>query len=239
MPKDYILRIAVCDDSHADRSEIVGMTVDTLQEAGLRYEITEYDNAPALLAQIQKGVRYDILLLDVMMDEMTGMELAAQLRRQENKTIIIFISVNREMALCGYEVNAARFLAKPLDPVKMKEAMDYCVRSLPGQKEVLLPLDQGTYRVKMSDIQYVEAFDRGTRFVLKGETVESRLKFSEAETLLPKNEYVLCHRSFMVRLACVKYIRRYQFELKSGKSVDIGRGRYQEVYHRFMDYIAD
>ena len=239
MPTDNILRIAVCDDLSTDRAEVVGMTIDTLQQLGQRYEITEYENGRELLDAIQRGVVYHILLLDVMMDEMTGMELASQLRRQHNKTAIVFISSNREMALCGYEVSAARFLAKPLDPEKMTEALIYCIRQWKEKKEILLPTEQGEHRVLLSQILYAEAYDRGTRFVLEHEVVEAKCKFGEAEAMLPSKAFVLCHRAFLVNLAKVKMIRRYEFVLKSGETISIGKARYSEVYRRFMDYIAE
>jgi len=85
----------------------------------------------------------------------------------------------------------------------------------------------------------VEAFDRGTRFVLSGETVETKLKFGEVEAMLPETIFVLCHRAYMVNLAEIKCIRRYEFTLKSGLAVPIGKGRYMEIHRKFMDYIAD
>ena len=58
-----------------------------------------------------------------MMDGLNGIQLAAALRCRNNETQIIFISSNREMAMDGYEVSAARYLAKPLNPDKLKEAL--------------------------------------------------------------------------------------------------------------------
>ena len=115
MSTEQELRIAVCDDEKDDLAKIISMTKQILQDEKIIHSISVYDSASALLADIQNGISYHILLLDVMMDGMNGMELAAELRKQHNNMTIIFISSNREMALCGYEVSAARYLAKPLD----------------------------------------------------------------------------------------------------------------------------
>ena len=143
------------------------------------------------------------------------------------------------MALCGYEVSAVRYLAKPLDESKLKEALLYCYRIWQEKKEILLPTDMGKHRTSFSDIQYVEAFNRGTRFVLANETVESRLKFGEVEAMLPRSAFVLCHRAYIVNLSCIKFIRPYEFLLRSGENVPIGKGRYPAIRKKFIDYIAD
>lgn len=69
-----------------------------------------------------RGGYYHLLLLDIIMPEQDGMALARQLRQQEIKTSLIFISNSREMALKGYEVNAQRYLVKPIDESLLREA---------------------------------------------------------------------------------------------------------------------
>lgn len=236
---EWKLNVAVCDDIEKDSAQIADMTARLLQTSQVAHDIACYASAAAILDDIRGGAKFHILILDVMMDEMDGMELAAELRRQENNAAIIFISVNREMAMQGYEVSAVRYLAKPLDEHKLKEALQYCCRQWQDQKEILLPTDNGERKISFTQIQFVEAFDRGTRFVFANEVIESRLKFSQAEALLPKSLFLLCHRAFIVNLSLVKAIRNYEFELTSGQVVPIGKRRYPEVYKRFVDYIAD
>lgn len=239
MAVDYKIKIAVCDDEQRDCIEIVGMAKQILQKENIPYTITAYDNAKALLGDIRNGIRFQILLLDVLMDEMDGLELARELRKLDKKAAIVFVSINREMALQGYEVSAARYLEKPLDEGKLKEALLYCVSNQQERREILLPTALGKCRIAISDIQYAEAFDRGTRLVLEGDTVESRLKFWEVEQLLPKPTFLLCHRAYIVNLSCVKFIRNYEFELKTGLIVPIGKGRYADIYNKFVSYLED
>lgn len=239
MAIEYKIRIAVCDDEPRDCIEIAGMAKHILQKENIPYTITAYDNAKALLGDIRNGVRFQILLLDVLMDEMDGLELARELRKLDNKAAIVFISSNREMALQGYEVSAARYLEKPLDEGKLNEALLYCVSNQQEKREVLFPTAQGQRRIAVADIQYAEAFDRGTRLILEGDTVESRLKFGEVERMLPNPTFLLCHRAYVVNLSCVKFIRNYEFELKNGLIVPIGKGRYAEIYKKFVAYLSD
>ena len=233
------LNIAVCDDVEADRQQTLLLAREILERKGIRACISTYESAKALLDAVHSGAKFNILLLDVLMEDMDGMELAEHLRARDDKVEIIFISINREMALRGYEVSAARYLAKPLDAGKLEEALGYCLRRCQERKDFLLPTNQGQHRTSFSDIQFVEAFERGTRFVLDGEMVETRLKFSEAEELLPKSAFLQCHRAYIVNIAYIKRIRPYEFEMRSGAAVPISKYRYQEINKRFMDCIAD
>lgn len=233
------LYIAVCDDRSDDLTQITEMTSEILSQEQILYHIEAYQTSTALLSDIQNGRAFHLLLLDVMMDDLNGIQLAAALRHQNNGTQIIFISSNREMAMDGYEVSAARYLAKPLNPAKLKEALLYCLRTQNTKKEILLSADNGVHRISLPDIQYVEAFDRGTRIVFGDRTLEIRMKFSEVEKVLPEKNFLRCHRAFVVNLRCVNFIQRYEFVLRSGAKVPIGQARYAEMKNRFMDYVTD
>ena len=115
------LRIAVCDDDPSDRRQIAGLTREILQAAGLSCAVSAYSNGTELLEAVRKGTSYHILLLDVMMDALGGMDLAAALRRLGDSAAIVFISSNRELAMRGYEVAAVRYLAKPIQPQQLRE----------------------------------------------------------------------------------------------------------------------
>ena len=233
------LRIAVVDDMEQDRVQIMEETDAILSHAQIAHSIDCYADAEALLDAIQGGRKYHLLLLDVLMDQMDGMALAAELRKEGDPAAIIFISVSPEMARRGYKVEASRYLTKPLDQEELKEALLYCHEKWRDKKEILLPTDHGHHRTSFSDVQFVEAFDRGTRFVLSDETVESRLKFSQAEALLPKSSFILCHRAYIVNLAFTKRIRPYEFTMKSGAAVPVSRLRYNEINRQFMDFFRD
>lgn len=239
MPIDYKIHIAICDDVKEDRIQVANITEEILKSVEIPCSITGYDSAKALLDGIHSGAQYSILLLDVMMDEQNGIELARLLRAGHDKTDIIFISTNLEMAMCGYEVNAARYLAKPIDRDKLKEALLYCYEKWREKKEILIPIDQGLHRISFSDIQYVEAYDRGTLFMLSGELMRSRLKLSEVETMLSESLFFQCHRGFIVNLSSIKGIRCYEFVLKSGLTIPIGKARYNECYKRFVNFLSN
>jgi DNA-binding LytR/AlgR family response regulator len=233
------LRIAIVDDLAQDRARIEQLTVEILSGEKVPHSIQVFADGNRLLESIRSGEKYQVFLLDVMMDTIGGMELADELRRCGNKPQIIFISSNREMAMYGYERNAIRYLGKPVQRDKLEEALLYCVSLWQSKKEILLPTSQGQYRTSFRDIDFVEAFDRGTRFYFRADSVECRMKFGEVENWLPKSSFLMCHRAYIVNLSKVKSIRNYAFTLVDGRTVPIGKNRYNDVYRQFVEYISN
>lgn len=231
------LHIAVCDDEALERQRIADLVNQIMPEEGLSCRVTSYESGADLLSAIQHGGRFQILLLDVMMEGLDGMALAAALREKGDHTAIIFISSNLEMALRGYEVEAARYLAKPVDRERLREALMFCYRTRLAQKEILLPTASGQSRILPSDLIYAETWERGVRLVLKDGREETGLKISELAAMLPERQFVFCHRTILVNLAFIQSIRYCELELKSGATLPISKYRQSEIRKQLMRYL--
>ena len=238
MPEHLKLQIAVCDDEPIDRQQVETLTTDIMTAEGLACALSGYESATALLTAIQGGAQFHILLLDVMMEGLDGMELAAALRKLENGTAIVFISSNRDMALRGYEVSASRYLAKPLRKEQLREALLYCCKTFCEKKEILLPTAKGQRRILLSEILYTEAMERVTKLALTDQMEEVSMKFSDLSALLPECQFVLCHRSYLVNLEHIAYIRSRELELTTGAVLPVSKYRLDELQRRLVDYLS-
>lgn len=231
--------IAICDDEPDDLNDIEAMTKEVLKAEKIPCRISGFGDAVSLLSSIEGGERFDILLLDVMMEGLNGMELAAALRGQGGDAAIVFISVNREMALLGYEVSAARYLAKPVSREKLREALLYCCRAETARKEILLPTADGQRRILVSDLIYIETWERGTRLILTDDKCKTSAKISELERLLPGERFVSCHRTLLVNLAYVQSIRYRELTLKNGQTLPVSKYKQAQVKECFMRYLRE
>lgn len=231
-------RIAVCEDDSKEQDEIVCMTKKILQENEIKCDIFKYESGEELLTAIKNGTQFQLLLIDVLLKGINGIELAAELRRQKEKTAIVFISWNWEMALQGYEVAASRYIGKPIQEDRLREAVLFCYEN---QKkiEILLPTLHGECRISISDIVYAEAQGRGVKLILINEELKVNLKISQLNELLASQQFVLCHRAYLVNLEFVQYIRRYEIELKDGKILPVSKYRISEIKEKLIGYLTD
>ena len=239
MPENFApqLQIAVCDDVPMDRQQAETLTTDIMTAEGLDCSVSGFGSSAALLAAIQGGEQFHILLLDVMMEGLDGMELAAALRKLGDSAAIIFISSNREMALRGYEVSAARYLAKPLQMEELREALLYCYKTFCEKKEILLPTEKGQSKLAPSDIVYVESWERGSRLQLTSGPIETTVKISELASMLPERRFTFCHRTILVNLAFIKHLRPCEIELADGRILPVSRHRGSDLKKRLLGYM--
>lgn len=231
------LRIAVCDDEAIDRQQAEKLTTKIMEAEGLACSVSLYESATSLLTAIQGGAQFYILLLDVMMEGLDGMELAATLRKLGDSTAIIFISSNREMALRGYEVSAVRYLAKPLREKQLREALLYCYKTFCEKKEILLLTEKGQSKLSPASIVYVEPWERGSRLQLTSGPIETTAKFSDLTAILPERSFALCHRTILVNLAFVKHLRSYEIELADGRTLPVSKHRVSDLKKRLLGYV--
>lgn len=232
------LQIAVCDDEAADCRLTADLTREILSAEGISYTISGYTNAAALLEAVQKGARFHILLLDVMMDGLDGLSLAAALRALGDSTAIIFTSSNRELALRGYEVSAARYLAKPLQTDQLREALLYCYQTACAGREIFISTEKGQSRLAPADILYVESWERGSRLQLTSGPIVTSERLSEMAERLPQRSFTFCHRTVLVNLAYVRHLRPREIELSDGSTLPVSKYRAAELKKRLLAYLG-
>lgn len=235
--KKQLFDIAVCDDVQTDREEIAHLTEEICRAEGIRSRIERFEHAEALLEAIQGGEHFALLLIDVLLPGLDGMELARVLRGQNEQASIVFVSCNREMALQGYEVSAARYLAKPLDPEKMKEAILFCYGQYQKARGLLLPVGGSMRRIAPKDIYYVEIMGRKCRIRLEQEECDVSLSMSELEDMLPEHDFIRCHQSFLVNWHHVQSLRTTAIELTDKRIVPVSKHRLKQVRQAFVDYM--
>ena len=234
---DYRMKIAICDDEPGDLKRIEEKIKEIAEREAIEYSMACYQKGSDLLDDVEKGERFHVLFLDVMQPELNGIELASALRAKQNDIPIVLVSFNRDMALCGYEVAAVRYLAKPLDEEKLREALLFCYRMGKQRQGMMLPTPHGTRKFSIDEIVYIETWGRGVRVILSDGHEEVSMKISELEALLPYQQFVMCHRTLLVNLAFVRYLRYCELELKTGSILPVSKYRQNATREKLLNYL--
>lgn len=232
--QSHTFNIAVCDDEPNTIEKIAEMTKQICDKEGIRPHISCFKGGRELLDAIKGGKSYDLLLLDVMMPEQDGMELAQLLRKDSFDGSIVFISSNREMALRGYEVSAARYLAKPVEEERLREALLYCLGQVQTNRELLIPVNGGTQRLRTEEIMYIETQGRGCRVVQEHGEFVTAMRISEFEGEISEWGFIRCHQGFLVNMRFIRVVRATEVELMNGVCIPVSKHRTQEVRKQFF-----
>lgn len=228
-----MFRVAICDDEATSLKLNTMLTEKILQEEGIVYEIKTFEDMGSMIDTLSKAEKpFDLLLSDILATGMNGIEAAEKLRQLGEKLDIIFISTTAEYALDGYRVQALRYLQKPLDIEKLREAVLQSYQKQAHKGGLSISSEGKVYNISFKDILYIESSARDVELVLKYRKLVSHGKISDMEKLLPTNKFFRCHRSYIINMDEVETIERYQATMKNGDIIPISQQLYSETKSR-------
>ena len=242
------MRIAVCEDESLFRAQIV-REIEAYYHS-LDVVVDSFSSGEELIQKYEDGKqagqfpRYEILFLDIEMKKLDGFETARRLREYGGREILIFLTSHTEMAMQGYEVNAFRFLGKPLEKAKLAEALEEVGKRFLQEKTILLHTSQEDIKVAISDILYVESMKNDVHFyVLEHRNTDCvkehkvRSTITEVEEQLKGNGFFRCHRSYLVQLLHVETYTNKEVVLQNGSVLPISRGKAGALKSALVDVI--
>lgn len=233
----HSFNIAICDDDSQEMERTVDMTKQICEKESIKLSLSCFKSGREMLDAIKGGESFDLLLLDVMMPKQSGMEVAQFLRKGLFGGSIVFISNNKEMALRGYEVSAARYLAKPLEKERLREALIYCFEQAHTNKELFIPINGGTQRLQIDEIMYIETQGRGCRIVQEHSECVTVMRISALEAELSEQGFIRCHQGFLVNMRFIRVVRATEAELMNGLNIPVSKHRIQEVRKQFFSWM--
>ncbi len=230
-------RVVICDDEATSLQISQILTEQVLEEDGIEYEITTFEDMRVMTeALADEKAEYDVLLCDILAVGMNGIEAAKELRRLGEKLPIIFISSTAEYALDGYSVNALRYLQKPIDINKLREALQEAYQSMRGSDVLKFQVADRFYKIPFEEIEYLESQGRDTDIITGDGKISVHMKFSDVEKKLPADMFLRCHRSYIINLAQAKDLARYRFLTKSGTEIPVSQLQYNETKRKFIKF---
>ena len=223
------MRIAVIDDRPADRDYIAALVSRWAKDRDQIAVSVPFPSAEAFLFAYSEDKDFDILLLDIEMGAINGVELAKTVRAENDVVQMVFITGFPDFIAEGYEVSALHYLMKPVDRDKLFSVLDRAAANLEkAERRLRVTFERRTDYVPFSKILYLEAQKQYVRIVTEGE--EYRMKASLAETAAQLDEFFFpCQRSFIVNLRHVARILPDRVVLKNGAEVPISRGVAEKI----------
>ena len=231
------LKIAIIDDEQNQIEYIKGIVSEWARKNRHMTEMKTYSSAKSFLFDYSEEKDFDILLLDIEMPEMNGVELAKTVRRENSTIQIIFITGYYEYFSDGFDVSALHYLIKPADERKLLPVLDRAVGNLTyRQRSVLLTSPEGDVKVSLADICYVESQNVHVAVYTVSGVYRSRISLAKFAEQLDET-FIKVHRSYIVGLKYVKKISRTDITMLNGDLVPISRGMYDEVHAALIKYL--
>ena len=233
------MHIAICDDNTHELSRIATLLDEykSEREADISYDTFQ---STIDLLETMKDVRYDLLILDIIMPGTNGMEAAKELRKSNCDIAIIFITSSREYAVESYRVKAEDYIIKPAKKEEFFDILDKQLVSL-SRNEAYLTLKTGNGIVKLvfSQIVYVEVINRSVHFILINGDI--RLAYGYLNDyeyyLLSDPHFFKPHRSYIVNFRYITELNKNGFTTILGNTIPVARDTYAKAKAEYMKYL--
>lgn len=229
------IKIAICDDEQNQIEYIISLVSSWSASEEHNCEIRTFPSAEAFLFEYEDDKVYDILLLDVEMKNITGIELAKRIRKDNNRAEIVFITSHFEFVGEGYEVDALHYLIKPISADKLAQVLTKAAEKLSVEPpSVVIACEGETVKLYESDILYVESFLHYIVIHTKDKEYKIKESISAFEEKLSDDFYRI-HRSYIVSLKHITRISRTSVNI--GKiEFPLSRGKYDDVNRAFIEH---
>lgn len=228
------ITISVCDDENEQIMLLRRLLMKWAADKPFAVDIKEYDSAESFLFDYADDP-CDLLLLDIEMKALGGMELARKLRSKGDMLPIIFITGYDDYISEGYDVEALHYLMKPVDEQRLFGVLDkYISRHSSNSEEILAETDEQTLHISADNIIYIEAFGRKTELHLSnGGIVKCNMSIGSFQN---SRVFVSCHRSYLVNLRYVRSIGKTALCLDSGEEIPVSRRLFNNVNKEFIQF---
>lgn len=234
-----MIRIAICDDEEKAVALHEQFVKDSLQACSIGYEITTYTQSRNLLYDItDDGFFYDLILLDIEMPGISGMEIPQQIKAFLPNVRIIFVTSHTEYAIDAFELSIFRYVPKSNLEVKLTTAVTDAAKliELETGQEYTIQTAKRMEKIPYKDIYYIQRDGKNASIVSSAGTSKVRKSLQQMFDELNTPEFIFIDRGYIVNIIQIMKISDGMAVLKNGEQLPISRSHLQEVKRQINQF---
>lgn len=233
-----MINIGICDDELHYRTKIKSILKEILSLYSINYNIYEFSSGEELLNNYPKNL--DILIMDIQMKTINGMDTARKIREFDEKLEIIFMTSFTEFMQEGYEVKAYRYILKPITEKKISKNILPCIDEIMKNRNNYLTISvkNNIDRIKIDSIIYVETARPNILIYTRDNVYTTKMSISKIEKILKEYGFFRCHTSYIVNLKFVESMNSNAV-IVNGKDIPISKYRVKELKLAITNILGD
>jgi two-component system response regulator LytT len=232
------MRVAIVDDEREMRQMLADYIKRFSEESGIEMEFTEFESGSIFLQDYR--MRYDIIIFDIEMPGLNGMETAKKIREIDTGVTIIFVTNMAQYAIEGYAVDAVDYIVKPLSYYDFSMKFHRTVAKASQQREhvVRIETSEGVRQIRVAAIIYIEVLSHYLYFYTAKREYKVRGNMADIEKDLQKYNFVRIHRSYIINLKYVNKVLSKEVTVY-GRTLPVGRNYKDTLKEEYMKYIRN
>lgn len=234
-----MIKAAICEDSELDRDILRKIIGFLLKDRGLEYEIISYDNGRELVSDY-KNHPMDIIFLDILMDDIDGIETGKLIRKMDNNVEIVYCTSSKDFAIAAYDVHAMAYLLKPYETSRIQTVVDYYLQKHPQnnrnfievkskRRPIIIPYKDILHMESDNKVVYIYTIARGI--------VKVYNKLDAFENELSDSRFLRCHQSYLVNMQYVIRVEDSDFIMSDDHMIPIRKSGRRLIVKKYEDYL--
>ncbi len=230
-----MIRIAICDDEVTVINKVKGL-------------LNEYKKLPIKTSTFSSGEEllgsdtyYDIIILDIDMRGINGIDTAKKIREKDKKVKIIYLTNYTDYTIFAFNVHAFAYLLKPVDKdelfKQLDEALTYKFESEGAEMEFIAV--EGVVRLNIKEILYFEYQNRIVKMITSSGTYSLKKKITDVSIEMEPYNFSMPHKSFVVNLYCVKAIKGYDVLMTDETLIPLSQKKSTEFRSKLNCYLSE
>ena len=232
-----MIRIAMVEDEAAVREQLQGYIQRYTRQYGTEFAVTEFSDGVEILDAYRPV--YDIVLLDVEMKHLDGMETARRIRELDRDVVLLFITNMAQYAIKGYAVGALDYLLKPVPYFAFSQQLQKAEEKLRRRARYYLavPVEGGLRRLDTAQIYYMESEGHRVHFYTEEGEFSAPGALKTFEEKLADRPFARCNSGYLVNLAQVKSVQQGLAQV-GPYELQVSRPKRKSFLAALADYIG-
>lgn len=239
-----MIKIAVCDDETLFIDIIVSELKSILLDKGIsEYAIHTFSAGTELCKLENRISEYQIIFLDINMDQLNGLQTAYNIRKYDENVFIVFITAFADYAMEGYKLDAIRFIVKDMLKEMLPECMDAILKRMHIRSgKIIKDFLEGRREIFVDRILYIESRKHKLYYNIrkpKQEQFSLYGKMDELEDELRAYDFLRIHKSYLVNMNYLESIIPYKACMSNGEELPIPREKFKVIKELFFEKKGD
>lgn len=229
-------KIAICEDELLQKTYMNNLLKKIAKDNQVDFDIKLFSAGEELLEAGYDA--FDMIILDIEMGQINGIEVAKRIRQTNKEVKIIFVTGVEKLWPEGYNVNAYRYIVKPVDEQSFSKAIVELLETMDKPQQYITLKNEGTLeRIAIPDIKYLAIQDRKVELYIKGKSITTNISMQEWEEMLSDHGFASPHKSYLVNLHYVSRLNKESLQLTTGEEVYVSKRKFKTFKERFMTYV--
>lgn len=227
-------RVAILENEKVYGKVFEDYLQEILKIEGLNYQIDFYESTKELEQNIKNS--YHLFVLDHSLEDMNGVNFARKLKSTGYNADIVYVVKEEEMKK-SYESLDAYVLVKPAKEMEVKEIFRRCIIEYLSRESITVIEDDMEIEIYPDDIYYIEHIYNGIKVYGENFNMCTLDSIEDLYPIIEGRQFFRCHKDYIVNLAYVQEIEKYDFKLLNGQVVPIAKNIYKTAQKKLLEYI--